>query len=91
MSRIALVKPDRARGIEQLLMRMAQSGQLRGRVSEEQLLGVLDQVSGTGTVGFLNLGQGRARRLAVMSARCGCPDPLVGADSVQLAFADRSW
>ena len=45
VSRIALVKPDRARAIEQLLMRMAQSGQLRGRVSEDQLIDVLDQVS----------------------------------------------
>ncbi|GAA5887371.1 hypothetical protein JCM6882_002509 [Rhodosporidiobolus microsporus] len=44
LSRIALVKPDRARAIEQLLMRMAQSGQLRGRVSEDQLIDVLDQV-----------------------------------------------
>jgi len=44
VSRIALVKPDRARAIEQLLMRMAQSGQLRGRVSEDQLIDVLDQV-----------------------------------------------
>ncbi|GAA5939669.1 Sdd2p [Sporobolomyces koalae] len=44
LSRIALVKPERARAIEQLLMRMAQSGQLRGKVSEEQLIDVLDQV-----------------------------------------------
>ncbi|GAA5858533.1 hypothetical protein JCM8547_007349 [Rhodosporidiobolus lusitaniae] len=44
LSRIALVKPDRARAIEQLLMRMAQSGQIRGRVTEPQLIDVLDQV-----------------------------------------------
>ncbi|POY72688.1 hypothetical protein BMF94_4517 [Rhodotorula taiwanensis] len=44
LSRIALVKPDRARAIEQLLARMAGSGQLRGRVSEDQLIDVLDQV-----------------------------------------------
>lgn len=44
VSRIALVRPERARGIEQLLMRMAQGGQLRGKVSEDQLIGVLDQV-----------------------------------------------
>ncbi|BGP14392.1 hypothetical protein JCM10213_004514 [Rhodosporidiobolus nylandii] len=44
LSRIRLVKPDRARAIEQLLMRMGQSGQLRGRVSEDQLIDVLDQV-----------------------------------------------
>ncbi|KAI5479074.1 programmed cell death protein 5 [Pseudohyphozyma bogoriensis] len=44
LSRIALVRPEKARSIEQLLMRMAQGGQLRGRVSEDQLIGVLDQV-----------------------------------------------
>ncbi|SGZ31147.1 BQ5605_C047g12318 [Microbotryum silenes-dioicae] len=44
LSRIALVRPERARAIEALLLRMAQSGQLRGRVSENQLIGVLDQV-----------------------------------------------
>ncbi|KAM0788538.1 hypothetical protein ACM66B_001666 [Microbotryomycetes sp. NB124-2] len=44
LSRIALVRPERARGIEDLLVRMAQSGQLRGRVSEDQLIGVLDQI-----------------------------------------------
>lgn len=44
MNRIALVRPERARGVEDLLARMAQGGQLRGRVSEDQLIGVLDQV-----------------------------------------------
>lgn len=54
VSRIALVRPERARGIEQLLMRMAQGGQLRGKVSEDQLIGVLDQVrSSRLTVGGL--------------------------------------
>ncbi|KAK4700500.1 programmed cell death protein 5, partial [Phenoliferia sp. Uapishka_3] len=44
VSRIALVRPERAKSIEALLMRMAQGGQLRGQVSEDQLIGVLDQV-----------------------------------------------
>ena len=39
------MRPQRAEGIEDLLMRMAKGGQLRGRVTEEQLIGVLDQVS----------------------------------------------
>ncbi|KAI0747626.1 DNA-binding TFAR19-related protein [Daedaleopsis nitida] len=46
LARIALVSPDRARQIEAILLRMAQSGQLRGRVSEEQLIGLLDQIDG---------------------------------------------
>ena len=44
VARIALVSPDRAKQIEAILLRMVQSGQLRGRVSEEQLIGLLDQV-----------------------------------------------
>lgn len=45
VSRIALVSPDRSKQIETILVRMAQSGQLRGRVTEEQLIDLLDQVS----------------------------------------------
>lgn len=58
VDRIALVRPERARSIQDLLVRMAQSGQIRGRVSEDQLLGVLDQVSLT----FPRRCQGRGTR-----------------------------
>ena len=44
VSRIALVKPQKSRAITDLLVRMAQSGQLRQRVTEDQLIGLLDQV-----------------------------------------------
>lgn len=44
VSRIALVSPERAKQIEAILFRMAQSGQLRGRVTETQLIGLLEQV-----------------------------------------------
>lgn len=44
MSRIGLVKPQKARQITDLLIRMAQSGQIRGQVTEDQLIGLLDQV-----------------------------------------------
>lgn len=44
VARIALVSEDRARQIEGILLRMAQSGQLRGRVTEEQLIDILDKV-----------------------------------------------
>ncbi|KZV70626.1 DNA-binding TFAR19-related protein [Peniophora sp. CONT] len=43
LSRIALVAPDRSRQIEGILARMAQTGQLRGRVSEAQLIDLLQQ------------------------------------------------
>jgi len=43
LSRIALVNPQLSNQIEGILLRMAQSGQLRGRVTETQLIGLLDQ------------------------------------------------
>ena len=44
VARIALVSEDRARQIEAILLRMAQTGQLRGRVTEEQLIDLLEKV-----------------------------------------------
>ncbi|KAJ3999258.1 PDCD5-related protein [Lentinula boryana] len=44
LSRISLVSPERSRQIETILLRMAQSGQLKGRVSENQLIELLDQM-----------------------------------------------
>lgn len=43
LARIALVSPQRSQQIEAILLRMAQSGQLRGRVSEDQLIELLEQ------------------------------------------------
>jgi programmed cell death protein 5 len=44
LSRISLVSPERSKQIEMIILRMAQSGQLRGRVSEEQLIDLLNQM-----------------------------------------------
>ncbi|KAJ6606447.1 PDCD5-related protein [Mycena vulgaris] len=44
LSRIALVSPERSNQIQGILMRMVQSGQLRGRVSENQLIDLLEQM-----------------------------------------------
>jgi programmed cell death protein 5 len=44
VSRIALVSPERSKEIETILLKMAQTGQLRGQVTEEQLIDLLDQV-----------------------------------------------
>jgi len=43
LSRIALVSPERSRQVEAILLRMAQSGQLKGRVTEAQLIDLLEQ------------------------------------------------
>ncbi|KAF8462465.1 DNA-binding TFAR19-related protein [Russula ochroleuca] len=59
LSRIALVSPTRSNQIESILLRMLQAGQLRGRVSEQQLIDLLEQAdeaqkkaSGQGTIVF---------------------------------------
>eukprot|EP00123_Amoebidium_parasiticum_P007465 comp18140_c1_seq1/m.18877 comp18140_c1_seq1/g.18877 ORF comp18140_c1_seq1/g.18877 comp18140_c1_seq1/m.18877 type:complete len:132 (-) comp18140_c1_seq1:272-667(-) len=45
LGRIAVIKPEKARGVEDMLIRLAQSGQLGGKVDEQQLIGLLDQVA----------------------------------------------
>jgi hypothetical protein len=45
VSRISLVRPSMSRQIEDLLVRMARQGQLRGKVGDAELKGLLEQVS----------------------------------------------
>ncbi len=42
LSRIAIVKSDRARAVEDLIMRMAQGGQIRQKITESELVGLLE-------------------------------------------------
>ena len=45
LNSIALVKPDKAKQLEGMLISMAQSGQLSDKMTEQQLVKVLEQVS----------------------------------------------
>ncbi|KAL4388478.1 hypothetical protein GQ457_09G003530 [Hibiscus cannabinus] len=45
LARIALVKPDKARGVEDVLLRAAQTGQIVEKVSEERLISILEQIN----------------------------------------------
>lgn len=45
IARIALVKPDKARGVEDFLLRGAQVGQITEKVSEERLIALLEQIN----------------------------------------------
>eukprot|EP00899_Mesostigma_viride_P002289 jgi/Mesvir1/12060/Mv00346-RA.1 len=47
LSRIALVKPDKARGIEDMIIRAAQAGRIGERISEDRLIGMLEQLNET--------------------------------------------
>lgn len=44
VARISLVSPERSKQIEAILLRMAQTGQLRDKVTETQLIDLLEQV-----------------------------------------------
>lgn len=44
VSRIALVKPQKSNAVSDILLQMARSGQVRQRVTEEQLISLLDQI-----------------------------------------------
>ncbi|KAJ3290622.1 hypothetical protein HDU79_003099 [Rhizoclosmatium sp. JEL0117] len=45
LARISIVKQEKARAVEDLLIRMAQSGQLRGKVNENMLIDFLEQLN----------------------------------------------
>ncbi|KAL9237006.1 hypothetical protein vseg_011599 [Gypsophila vaccaria] len=45
LSRIALVKPEKARGVEDVVIRAAQTGQIAEKVSEERLISLLEQIN----------------------------------------------
>ncbi|CAI8034747.1 Programmed cell death protein 5 [Geodia barretti] len=45
LNSIALVKPDKAKSVEMMLIRMAQSGQISGKVGEGQLVELLERIN----------------------------------------------
>lgn len=47
VSRIAIVKPDKARAIEDMVIQMAQRGQLAAKIDEDKLIDLLNQVGVT--------------------------------------------
>eukprot|EP00210_Caulerpa_lentillifera_P000105 g100.t2 len=44
LSRISLVKAEKARRIEDMILAQATSGRLAGKISEEMLIGILEEV-----------------------------------------------
>ncbi|TPX38984.1 hypothetical protein SeLEV6574_g07475, partial [Synchytrium endobioticum] len=45
LARISIVKAEKARAVEDLLIRMAQTGQLRAKVNQQQLIDMLEQIN----------------------------------------------
>lgn len=45
LARIALVKPDKARNVENMILTAAKRGALQSKVSEDQLKSMLEQIS----------------------------------------------
>jgi DNA-binding TFAR19-related protein (PDSD5 family) len=46
VARIAMVKPEKAKGVEDMVLAAARRGALGGKVTEAQLIDLLEQVSG---------------------------------------------
>ncbi|GAB2299109.1 hypothetical protein Dimus_033181 [Dionaea muscipula] len=45
LARIALVKPEKARGVEDVIIRSAQMGHIVEKVTEERLISLLEQIN----------------------------------------------
>ena len=59
LARIALVKPEKARAVEDNVLRMAQRGQIAEPVSEDRLVAMLEGSSGSSSGGGGGGGRGR--------------------------------
>jgi programmed cell death protein 5 len=46
LNTLMLAKPDKGRQVEAAIIQMAQTGQLGGRLSEEELIGLLERFAG---------------------------------------------
>ncbi|KAG8247231.1 programmed cell death protein 5 [Homalodisca vitripennis] len=46
LNTLMLGKPEKGRMVENMLLQMAQRGQIMGRLGENELIGILEQVSG---------------------------------------------
>ena len=58
LARIALVKPEKARAVEDNVLRMAQHGQIAEPVSEDRLVAMLEGSSGSSSGGGGGGGRG---------------------------------
>lgn len=63
VSRIALVKPERARETEDIIIQAAQTGQIQGQVDEERLKQLLEKLSENE--------QGKKTKVTVRKPSCG--------------------
>ena len=51
LNTLMVAKPDKGKQVEAMLCQMAQSGQLGGKLGDEELKGLLDRMSGGGQSG----------------------------------------
>lgn len=63
-----MTRPALSKQVQQILLRMAQGGQLRGRVSDDQLVGLLEQVRVY--LAFLCPKRGTDRRVGLSPVQC---------------------
>lgn len=51
LARVAIVKPENARAVEDHLLRLARSGKLSAKITEDDVIRILDEVSKQGGAG----------------------------------------
>jgi hypothetical protein len=74
VTRLKIVKPQKASAVEQLLVQQAASGQLRERISDDAMVRLLDQVGGEaqGHRPTITVGAGIMWGSGVAVWLCGC-------------------
>merc|ERR1711981_55661 len=60
LNTLRVAKPEKGQKIEAMLIQMAQTGQLGGRIGEDELIGLLEKISGTSSKPKVNFDRRRA-------------------------------
>merc|ERR1712242_15988 len=60
LNTLRVAKPEKGQKIEAMLIQMVQTGQLGGRIGEEELIGLLEKISGTTSKPKVNFDRRRA-------------------------------
>jgi len=75
LSRLAMVKKDKARAVEDSLIAAATNGRLKSKVTEEQLIAMLEQYGGSGGDEGSGGGVGGGRRgITIQRRKTGFED-----------------
>merc|ERR1719273_2125355 len=89
LNTLRVAKPEKGQKIEAMLIQMAQTGQLGGRIGEDDLIGLLEKISGTTSKPKVNFDRLRCYSESLSNAARSLSKLTLGLDVVPDIFSNR--